>query len=785
MALSWTLFFTVFLSFTVVSSETHTRQTQTFIVCVENDLKPSEFSRVEEWYSSTLKSLSSNIFSSKNPTTSQTQETDNILHIYKTVFHGFSAKLTPQQAQELKTLRGILSVFPDNIRQIHTTRSPHFLGLDTAKAINGLIDESYSGSSVIIGLLDTGIWPERHSFHDESLEPVPYRWKGECIEGEQFPKTLCNKKLIGARYFINGYQNSILKSKDNDLNSARDTIGHGTHTASTAAGRATTNASFFGFASGLAAGIAQKARIAMYKVCWENGCTDSDVLAGFDRAVDDGVDVVSMSLGTDKPLPYEYDVVAMASFGAMERGIFVSASAGNAGSTPWSVINIAPWITSVGASTIDRKFPADLYLDDGTIISGSSLYTGDDLANTYWPLIYAGNASHGGSPFLPADACFPGSIEPELVHGKIVVCDRGDFSPVSKGLVVKKAGGVGMVVANTLGEGLVADAYLTPALAITESARSNLLAYMTSTQNPTATMVFGGTQIGTKPAPVVASFSSRGPNQISINVMKPDMIAPGVDILAAYADGVSPSDLPEDSRRTEFNIESGTSMACPHVSGIAALVKGARPQWSPALIRSALMTTAYTHDQDGNALLDEKDLNVGDAWAMGAGHVDPEKALDPGLVYDLTVDDYLNFLCVSNLSLAQIKVITRRAVNCSQAQNLNPWDLNYPAISIAFDASKPYNSEVVVTRTVTNVGNATTSYIVAVTNPTGVITTVDPQILIFNQEGEKKSYTVRIAADNTTMPPSSMQSEFGQLSWTDEKHVNSPIIVTWFNPHFN
>ncbi|OMO63889.1 hypothetical protein CCACVL1_22195 [Corchorus capsularis] len=776
MALPWSLVFTVlFLSFTVVSSATPAApKTQTFIVRVDDRLKPHQFPTVEEWYTSTLESLSStNILSSKNPTTSQTQKsTVDVLHIYKTVFYGFSVKLTPEQAEELKTCPGILSVFPDRIHHFQTTRSPHFLGLDTAKAITGLCRRSDYGSNVIIGLLDSGIWPERHSFDDHDMGPIPSRWKGECVQGDQFPKTLCNKKLIGARYFTSGYQHAFGESKKNDMKSARDAVGHGTHTASIAAGRAINNASFLGFASGEASGIAQKARIAMYKVCGGSACMGSDILAGFDAAVADGVDVISMSLASDDVISYDQDVAAIAAFSAMEKGVFVSASAGNSGSTSGTVANVAPWITSVGAGTIDRAFAAELHLGDGSIIKGSSLYDGEPLDNnTYWPLIYGGNATARGYSYLPSYACFPDSLDPNLVRGKIVICDRGVISRVMKGVVVKKAGGIGTVVANVapLGEGLVADAYLSPALAVTESARAQLLTYINSTPNANATIVFRGTQVGVKPAPVVASFSSRGPNPISIYVLKPDLIAPGVNILAGYPDGVSPTHLPEDPRQVEFNILSGTSMSCPHVSGIAALLKGAHPDWSPAMIRSALMTTAYTHDQDGNALLDEMDMGVGNTWAMGAGHVDPEKALDPGLVYNLTADDYINFLCASNLSLEQIKAITRRDVNCSEAQNLNPWDLNYPAISVAFDPLDPSFWEVDVTRTVTNVGHATSTYTVAITNPAGIITTVDPPTLMFKQLGETKSYTVKIAADPSCVPPVTSQSEFGQLSWSDGK----------------
>ncbi|GLU07341.1 hypothetical protein SLE2022_243030 [Rubroshorea leprosula] len=356
----------ILISFCSVSCETNVQETQTFIIRVQHDLKPSQFSTIEEWYTSTLKSLQSNYPNPFQPANS----TDNIIHVYKTVFHGFSATLTRDHARELETRPEILGVFPDNIRKIQTTRTPHFLGLDTSKAFYGLMNESDYGSDVIIGLLDSGIWPEHPSFNDDDMESVPARWKGECQEGKQFPKTTCNKKLIGARYFSAGYERSISQGiKNDDFKSARDPIGHGTHTASTAAGCAVKNASCLGFASGQAKGIAPKARIAVYKVCWFEGCLDSDILAGFDSAVKDGVDILSVSLGSIGPSPYWDDVLAIGAFGAMERGVLVSASAGNFGPESESVTNIAPWLTTVGASTIDRTFAADLSLGDVLLLN--------------------------------------------------------------------------------------------------------------------------------------------------------------------------------------------------------------------------------------------------------------------------------------------------------------------------------------------------------------------------------------------------------------------------------
>ncbi|XP_004231532.2 subtilisin-like protease SBT1.5 [Solanum lycopersicum] len=780
------LFFTFsfFLTLTLTLA-----QKQSYIIRVQNDFKPSVFSDVEHWYSSTLSTLRYDSLKSSD----HEDHKEDFIHVYKTVFHGFSAKLTAQEAQQLANYDGVLSVLPDRLRQLHTTRSPHFMGLDSPSTMFNLVTESDSGSNVVIGVLDTGIWPERSSFHDQGMGPIPSFWKGECTEGENFTKANCNKKIIGARYFTSGYLAKIGSMNSSaDIKSARDTEGHGTHTASTAAGRAVGDASFLGFAKGVAVGIAPKARIAAYKVCWKRGCMDSDILAGFDKAVEDGVNIISISIG-GSAVPYNLDPIAIGSFGAMEKGVFVSASAGNEGPRSMSVTNVAPWITTVGASTIDRRFPADLVLGNGKKITGSSIYRGDRLHDInhfqHLPLIYGGNASVGlrngarhSSSFSSA-ACMPDSLDKELVRGKIVVCDRGGTPRVSKGEIVKDAGGVGVVVANVfpMGEGLVADAHLIPGLGVTESSGNLIRDYINSNANPTATMTFYETQVGIKPAPVVASFSSRGPSAESTFVLKPDVIAPGVNILAAWPDGVAPTELSSDQRHTQFNIASGTSMSCPHVSGLAALLKGAHPYWSPAMIRSALMTTAYTQDQQGNALLDETSYNISTTTDMGAGHVDPEKAVDPGLVYDITTDDYLNFLCASNYSGRDIKQITKRSAKCRGKHDHKPWNMNYPAISVVIYTTQLQEPAIVqVTRTVTHVGEAPSTYTLSVTNPKGVNITVTPTSMNFREKGEKQSYVVRIKAEKRTVTSLNSVIEVGKLDWSNGKqHVVSPLVVVW------
>ncbi|KAL4592837.1 hypothetical protein LXL04_005843 [Taraxacum kok-saghyz] len=744
------LIYTIF--YVSIANSIQLDNTKTFIVRIQNDLKPSVFTDVEHWYKATLGSLNSR--KSDYNKFNTIEDNQDFLHVYKTVFHGFSTRLSPQEAQELETHPSVMAVLPDETLKLHTTRSIQFLGLDSNEP-NTLLKESDYGSNAIIGILDTGISPESSSFHDQDLGPIPSDWKGECMEGEHFTKNLCNKKIIGARYFTAGYDASIGETNGStQIKSSRDTDGHGTHTASTAAGRVVSNASLFGYAQGVAVGVAPKARIAVYKICWGENCRESDILAGIDKAVEDGVHVISISIGGSRSKPYHLDPIAIGAFGAMEKGVFVSASAGNSGPEAMSVTNTAPWITTVGASTIDRRFPADLIFDDRTVITGASLSTNTTIPETKsFPLIHAKNASTGKLTNSRAAICMPESLNKELVTGKIVICDRGGNPRVMKGDVVKKAGGIAVIVSNVSpqGEGLVSDTYTIPGMLITESATKKLHAYITSSKNPTAKIIIHGTRTGVKPAPIVASFSSRGPSLDSVYVLKPDVIAPGVDILAAWPHDVAPTEIPFDNRRTGFNIASGTSMSCPHVSGMAALLKGAHPDWSPAMIRSAIMTTAYMVDSEGKALLDEQSYNESSIWATGAGHVDPGKAVDPGLVYDITTDDYLQFLCAMNYTNRGLKQFSTKPVKCRGIKKNKPWNINYPAISIAYGEPRGLSEpEVVVTRTVTNVGEGVSNYNVTVTSPKGVNVTVVPQIMWFSGKGEKQSYTIKIVSDKVT-----------------------------------
>ncbi|KAJ7562652.1 hypothetical protein O6H91_03G078600 [Diphasiastrum complanatum] len=739
---------------------------------MDKSLMPSSFATHSHWYASTLASTIG--------VESNGRLKDSFLHVYDVAFEGFAARMTVDQTKALEKLPGFIAMFPDTVRQLHTTHSPEFLHLNPSQ---GIWPQADYGSDVIVGVFDTGVWPESRSFGDNGMAPVPSRWKGQCVSGPGFKASMCNRKLVGARIFSSGYEAfSGPINETAEYKSPRDSDGHGTHTASTAAGNYVFNASLLGYGEGTAQGMAPKARVAVYKVCWQSGCFDSDILAAFDQAVADGVDVISLSVGGGV-MPYSLDSIAVGAFGAMARGIFVSCSAGNSGPGDLSVSNVAPWIATVGASTMDRAFPANVILGDSSVYAGVSLYSGKPLPEAA-PLIYAGDAGINNSDASSSRLCLAGSLDPSLVRGRIVLCDRGNNARVEKGSVVLAASGVGMILANaaTDGEGLIADSHLLPATAVGFQAGNSIRTFIRSSTSkqspPTGTIRFYGTKLGVAPAPVVASFSSRGLNPETPEILKPDLIAPGVNILAAWTGAIGPTGLATDQRKVEFNIISGTSMACPHVSGLAALLKAAHPQWSPAAIKSALMTSASLIDNTAHVMSDESTGNLSTPLDYGAGEVNPEQALDPGLIYDLNEDDYIGFLCGLNYSTKAIRLITRKSFSCKKKAFL-PGNLNYPSFSAVLDQSSSPVLTTTLSRTVTNVGDPSSVYTAEIIAPAGMQISVKPEKLVFADLHQKLSYSLTIVADRLKLLPGDSETEFGFLTWSDGSHqVQSPIVVT-------
>lgn len=746
----------------------------TYIVQMDKSAMPNSFTNHLDWYSSKVKSV---LVEPENE-----GDEDRIIYNYQTAFHGVAVQLSQEEAERLEEEDGVVAIFPETKYQLHTTRSPMFLGLEAGYSThNNVWGYKILGHDVIVGVLDTGIWPESESFNDIGMTPVPSRWKGKCETGRGFEERHCNKKIVGARVFYQGYEAATGKiNEQTEFKSARDQDGHGTHTAATVAGSPVRGANLQNYANGTARGMSPGARIAAYKVCWTGGCFSSDILSAVDRAVADGVNVLSISLGGGVSSYYR-DSLSIAAFGAMEMGVFVSCSAGNGGPDPVSLTNVSPWITTVGASTMDREFPAIVKLGNGRIMNGVSLYKEERMLlknskQENYPIVYMG--SNSSSP-EPSSLCLEGTLDRHVVEGKIVICDRGISPRVQKGQVVKEAGGIGMILSNTAnnGEELVADCHLLPAVAIGETEGKAIKRYVSTSPNATASLAFLGTRLGIRPSPVVAAFSSRGPNFLTLEILKPDLVAPGVNILAAWTGNLGPSSLPTDHRRVKFNILSGTSMSCPHVSGIAAMLKARHPDWSPATIKSALMTTAYVHDNTRNSLRDASTDAPSNPFDHGAGHIDPIRALDPGLVYDIEAQDYFEFLCTQNLTPLQLKVFSKHSNRSCKHSLASPGDLNYPAISAVFP-EKASTAVLTLHRTVTNVGPPVSNYRAMVSPFKGASVNVEPQSLNFTRKYQKLSYKVTFTTISRQSVP-----EFGGLVWKDGVHrVRSPIVITWLQP---
>ena len=629
---------------------------------------------------------------------------------------------------------------------------------------------------MIIGIIDTGIWPESESFQDKGMAPVPERWRGACESGVEFNSSLCNRKLIGARSFSKGLkQRGLNISTPNDYDSPRDYFGHGTHTSSTAAGSRVADADYFGYAKGTATGIAPKARLAMYKVLFYNDTYESaasDTLAGMDQAIADGVDLMSLSLGFLETT-FEQNPIAVGAFAAMEKGIFVSCSAGNSGPHGYTIFNGAPWITTIGAGTIDRDYAADVSLDNGKLkIRGKSIYP-EDLEIAQVPIYFGhGNRSK--------ELCEDFAIDPKDAKGKILFCD---FSGGIQASEVERVGAAGAVFSTDSGAFLEPEDFYLPFVAVTPKDGDLMKNYIIHSKNPVVDIKFQITVLGNKPAPQVAWFSSRGPNRRAPTILKPDVLAPGVDILAAWPPnrGFAPigggGDFDDyDYLLTDYALLSGTSMASPHSVGVAALLKSAHPDWSPAAIRSAMMTTAYLHDNTKGLIKDMTTGVAGTPLDFGAGHINPNMAMDPGLIYDVEAQDYINFLCGLNYTSKQIKIIIRRSnFSCDQAT----LDLNYPSFMVLLNNTN--TTSYTFKRVLTNVDNTNSVYHASVKQPSGMKVSVQPSVISFAGMYSKAEFNMTVEINlGDVSPQSDYIGNFGYLTWWEVNGthvVRSPIVA--------
>jgi len=566
--------------------------------------------------------------------------------------------------------------------------------------------------------------------------PIPKKWKGVCAGGGNFS---CNNKIIGARW----YSGSGDKS-------ARDYFGHGTHVSSIASGRKVNDISYHGLAKGTIRGGVPSSRIATYKVC-NPKCSDENVLAAFDDAIADGVDIITVSLGNNNYVEFLKDTLAIGSFHAMEKGILTVHAAGNSGPGPSTISSIAPWLFSVAATTIDRQFIDKLVLGNGETCIGKSVNVVPSNG-TKFPIVEC-NAQACHVDYKSFEKC--PCAHKKVVKDKLVL--SGDLGG---GMLAYENGAIGEIINYTDD---ISHVTHWPSIYLDSKVYLHVQSYTKSTKYPEAEILKSDIFHDTT-APKIASFSSRGPNPLVPEIMKPDISAPGVDILAAYSPAGPSIDDSVLNASEKYNILSGTSMACPHVAGVVAYVKSFHPNWSPAAIKSAIMTTA-------EPINGSYDL-VGE-FAYGSGNVNPQQALHPGLIYDITKQDYIQMLCNFGYNDTKLEQISGKKSSCHGASKRSlVKQINYPALVISVEPHKHFN--VKIHRTMTNVGSPNSTYRATINAIHKIKIRVKPKILSFGSLNEKQSFVVTIvgrAKLNQTVFSSS-------LIWSDGTHnVKSPIIV--------
>ncbi|KAM3320292.1 hypothetical protein P3S67_007492 [Capsicum chacoense] len=690
------------------------------------------------------------------------------IYSFNHIVNGIAVHTTSSQIQNLKNASRVKLLEEDRRVKHMTTYTPQFLGIPAAWTQEG--GDRNAGEGIVIGFIDSGINPEHPSFAYDPTINNPFRFtfdnfSGACEEGPLFPQTSCNGKIVSARFFSAGAQTTTTLNDSVDILSPFDVVGHGSHVASTAAGNFGVPVVVNGLYYGRATGMAPQARIAVYKAIYPSIGTLSDVLAAIDQAVLDGVDILSLSIGPEEP---PEDTITLLSLfeifmlAAHKAGTLVVQAAGNEGPSPYSVISYSPWAVGVASCDTDRTYPATLILGNGLKIAGvglSGATVGDRLIQ-YNKLVLAKDAIKINTS-LPkiannSEECqYAEAFDPLVVQGNVVICtfSAGFYNGTSTLTAIIHTATflqfrAFVFVANPTYGDFIAEPipFATPAIIIpTTTDTQNILQYYereTIRDKNGLVVRYGGRAAISEGrnasykgrAPIVSRFSSRGPNYIDrsrnpTDVLKPDILAPGHQIWAAW----SPMSVfnPILSGHN-FALMSGTSMATPHIAGVAALIKQYNPSWTPSMIASAISTTASTYDNLGEPIMahgfDLYSLYASAPFGFGAGLVDPSRALHPGLVFSAGYEDYINFLCsLPNIDSAIVKTATGGV--CGQLFE-NPSDLNLPSITIT-----SLTGSQIVHRTVMNVANKAETYLSAVLPPKGVTVDIKPSWFRISPQG--------------------------------------------------
>ncbi len=725
------------------------------------------------------------------------------VYSYRYSLNGFAALMTPAQANKLGSLPEVQQVWEDEIRPLSTNYSAEFLGLfDSDGGLRG--DLGLTGEGVVIGVIDSGIAPEHPMLADTREAPRPRLcestwaknsllgrwlcrrfsrlpdvvvydppgdWNGSCEAGPEFDAGLCNNKLIGARYFFAGAQNAG-PIDEGEIYSARDVDGHGTHTATTAAGKRV-EAGIFGTVLGRVEGMAPRARVAAYKACWlrpgatRSSCNTSDLALAIDTAVADGVDIINYSVGNSLQETTAPDDLAL--MAATKAGVLAVVAAGNEGPNFATVGSPAgaPWVMTVAASSRDGEHSLEaLQIDAPASLAGkyavkegnfgAPLSDNDPIEEELVLVDDDDNTLEGGVSGTTFDACEP-LVNGSEISGKIALVQRGGCDFTVKATHVEDAGAIAMLVANIAGDPTVmtgaANSVDIPVLMIGQADGNRILDEINAGETVEVVLDKGLFLAVSDDGNVMGSFSSRGPGP-SQDILKPDVTAPGINILAGFT-----PDAINSVHGENFAFLTGTSMSAPHVTGIAALLREAHPEWSPAAIKSALMTSAYQEVNQATGTTQAIPFD------FGAGHIDPNKALNPGLVYDADDDDYDAFGCA-------IRSPVIPASRCDElvtaGVSLDPSDMNQPSITVGRLA----NSQTVIRR-VTNVSDVAGNYTASVVAPSGIETVVSPQALSL-APGESAEFEVTYTYSSG--PLNSWR--FGSLTWNNQDiAVRSALAV--------
>ncbi|XP_008225702.1 PREDICTED: subtilisin-like protease SBT2.2 [Prunus mume] len=728
------------------------------------------------------------------------------LYSYHYLINGFAVLVTPDQVDKLSRRREVANVVLDFSVRTATTHTPQFLGLPQGAWVQGGGYES-AGEGMVIGFIDTGIDPTHSSFADNTSEhpyPVPAHFSGICEVTRDFPSGSCNRKLIGARHFAASAITRGVFNSSQDFASPFDGDGHGTHTASIAAGNHGIPVVVAGHHFGNASGMAPRSHIAVYKALYKGfGGFAADVVAAIDQAAQDGVDIISLSITPNRRPPGVatfFNPIDMALLSAVKAGIFVVQAAGNTGPSPKSMSSFSPWIFTVGSASHDRVYSNSIILGNNVTIPGVGLAPGTEN-DTMYTLISAVHALNNGTTV--ADDMYVGECQDsskfnqDLIQGNLLICSYSirfvlGISTVNHALeTAKNLSAVGVVFymdAFVIGFQLNPTPMKIPGIIIPSPEDSKVLLkyYNYSLERDIMTKrivkfgalatICGGFKANySSSAPKIMYYSARGPDPEDnflddAEIMKPNLVAPGNSIWAAWSSVGADS---VEFQGENFAMMSGTSMAAPHIAGLAALVRQKFPNFSPSAIASALSTTASLYDKNGGPIMAQRayafpDQNQSPAtpFDMGSGFVNATAALNPGLIFYSSYDNYMSFLCGINGSAPVVLNYTGESCWVYNS-TIAGADLNLPSITIA-----KLNQSRTVLRSVTNVGGNET-YSVGWSAPFGVSVKVSPAHF-YIASGEKQVLSVffNSTANSTT-------ASYGRIGlFGNQGHVvNIPLSV--------